>query len=178
MIVKAAFVHGRQILDAILVVAKAVEEKRLNKEQGVLLKLDLEKAYGKVNKEFLDAILELKGFGRKWRKWMKGCLMNTNIYVIINGKPRGKIRASRGLRQGDPLSPFLFTIVGDIISRSIHYCTEKKILKGWLVGKDRIPFSLLQYTDDTLVFCPYNASDLEVVGDSQPNFRWIGSCCK
>lgn len=118
------------------------------------MKPDLEKAYDKVSWEFLDTILAPKGFGHTWRMWIRGCLCNTNFSIIINGKPRGKIHASRGLWQGDPLSPFLFTIVGDALSRSIQYCIERNILKGFSVGKNRVEVSMLQFTDDTLIFCP------------------------
>lgn len=67
---------------------------------------------------------------------------------------------TRGLRQKDPLSPFLFTIVGDAISKSVHFCLKKKILNGWLIGKDRAVISMLQYADDTLIFYPSNALDI------------------
>lgn len=62
--------------------------------------------------------------------------------------------ATRGLRQGDPLSPFLFTIIGDALSRSVQLYLEKRILKGFVVGKNRVEVSLLQYADDILIFFP------------------------
>ena len=69
-----AFVEGRQILDAILTASEAVDEWSLRGRKGVLLKLDLEKAYDKVDWSFLDMIMKLKGFGKRWRKWIWGCL--------------------------------------------------------------------------------------------------------
>ena len=63
-----AFVEGRQILDAILTASEAVDEWSLRGRKGVLLKLDLEKAYDKVDWSFLDMIMKLKGFGKRWRK--------------------------------------------------------------------------------------------------------------
>lgn len=71
---------------------------------------------------------------------------------MINGMPKGKIEAARGLRQGDPLSPFMFTIISDALSRSMQFCLEKKILKGLVIGRDKVEVSLLQYVDDTLIF--------------------------
>lgn len=81
--------------------------------------------------------------------------------VIVNERPRGKIVAFRGLRQGDLLSPFLFTIVGDAVSRSVQVCLERKVLNGWWIGNDSTVVSMLQYTDDTLVFCPNSVADIE-----------------
>ena len=53
------------------------------------------------------------------------------LKTLVNGRPRGKILAKRGIRQGDPLAPFLFTIVGDALSWLIHYCNEKRSLRGF-----------------------------------------------
>lgn len=88
-----------------------------------------------------------------WRKRIRGCLATSNFSIIINGRPRGKIHASRGLRQRDPLSPFLFTIIGDAVSRSMQLCLERRILKCFVVGKYRVEVLILQYADDTLIFC-------------------------
>lgn len=72
--------------------------------------------------------------------------------MIINGRPRGKILARRGLRQGDPLSPFLFTIVGDAL---INFCKERNIIKGFSIGSPAVEITHLQYADDVLIFCPF-----------------------
>lgn len=82
---------------------------------------------------------------------------------MINGKPRGKFVATRGLRQGDPLSLFLFIIVDYALSRMAHFCLERRILKGFVVGKKRVEslyYSILM-SDDTLVFCPNEDSALK-----------------
>lgn len=92
---QGAFVRNRKILDAVLVANEVIDEIRLKKKKGLVFKIDFEKAYVHVDWNFLDFILEKKGFGRKWRKWINGCLRSANFSVIINGRPREKLEATR-----------------------------------------------------------------------------------
>ncbi|KAM2004953.1 hypothetical protein FF1_000090 [Malus domestica] len=149
---QGAFVKGRQILDAVLVSNEVVEEVRQKKEEGLVFKIDFEKAYDHVDWSFLEDVLLRKGFGFRWRKWMLGCLGTANFSVLINGRPRGKFKASRGLRQGDPLSPFLFTLVVDVLSRMIEKAQGNHLIKGLRVGVDNVEISHLQFADDTIFF--------------------------
>ncbi|KAK9927793.1 hypothetical protein M0R45_024959 [Rubus argutus] len=149
-IAQGAFVKGRQILDAVLVANEVVEETKKKKNEGLFLKVDFEKAYDHIEWTFLDHVLEQKGFGQRWRKWIGGCLQSANFSIMINGRPRGKFSASRGLRQGDPLSPFLFTLVVDVLSRLLEKAKETKIIEGLVVGRERVEVSHLQFADDTI----------------------------
>ncbi|RVW41858.1 putative ribonuclease H protein [Vitis vinifera] len=72
--------------------------------------------------------------------------------ILVNGNAKGWVKASRGLRQGDPLSPFLFTLVADVLSRLMIRAEEAGITEGFLVGRDRTRVSLLQFADDTIFF--------------------------
>lgn len=69
-----------------------------------------------------------------------GCFSSTNFSIIVNGRPWGKIIAKKGIRQEDLLAPFLFTIVGDALSSLVHYCNEKRTIKGFSFGNS--PFEL------------------------------------
>ena len=149
---QGAFMKGRQILDAVLIANEVVEDVRKKKDEGLVFKIDFEKAYDHVEWAFLDDVLGKKGFGLRWRRWIMGCLSSANFSILINGRPRGKFMASRGLRQGDPLSPFLFTIVVDVLSRLMEKAQELELIKGLVVGRESIEISHLQFADDTIFF--------------------------
>ena len=113
---QGAFLAGRHILDQVLIANEAIEDIRLKNKEGVILKLDSEKAYGHVDRDFLDKVMMKKGFGWQWRMWMWGCVRNVQYCIMVNGS---FILATRGLRQGDPPSPFLFLLV-DVLGRLIN----------------------------------------------------------
>ena len=74
---------------------------------------------------------------------MRGCLSFTSFAILVNGSDKGWIKASRGLRQGDPLSPFLFTVEVDVLSRIIFREEERGLIEGFLVGRYRTKASIL-----------------------------------
>lgn len=90
-----------------------------------------------------------KGFSSKWRPWVHGCLVTAHFSILLNGTPKGFFLASRGLRQGDPLSPFLFTLVADSLTQIINYAESIGLVKGFHVGEDKVNVSHLQFADDT-----------------------------
>ncbi|RVW39554.1 Transposon TX1 uncharacterized 149 kDa protein [Vitis vinifera] len=132
---QGAFVQGRQILDAVLIANEIVDERRRSGEEGVVFKIDFEKAYDHVKWDFLDHVLEKKGFSPRWRKWMSGCLSSVSYAILVNGSAKGWVKASRGLRQGDPLSPFLFTLVADVLSRMLMRAEERNMMEGFRGGR-------------------------------------------
>lgn len=73
----------------------------------------MEKAYDRVDWDFLLYMLQRMGFRAKWVRWIQECISSAKFSVLINGAPHGYFSAHRGIRQGDPLSPFLFSIVGE-----------------------------------------------------------------
>lgn len=105
-----AFLKGRQILDASLLANELVDSRVKQKQPGIQCKLDIEKSYDHVNWNFLLKILKDMGFGSRWIKWISFCISSVKFSLIINGNIEGFFQSHWGLRQGDPMSPFLFVL--------------------------------------------------------------------
>ena len=127
------FVEGRQILNAILIANEVVDSRLKSNESGVLCKLDIEKAYDHVNCKFLFPVLRNMGFGEKWIKWVEWCISNVKFYVLVNGSPLGFFQSSRGLKQGDLISPYLFVIAMEVFSCLLKRAISGGYLSGWRV---------------------------------------------
>ncbi|RVW74568.1 LINE-1 retrotransposable element ORF2 protein [Vitis vinifera] len=132
-------------------------------EEGVVFKIDFEKAYDHVKWDFLDHVLEKKGFSSKWRSWMRGCLSSVSYAILVNGNAKGWVKAARSLRQGDPLSPFLFTIVADVLSRMLLKAEERNLLEGFRVSRNRCRVTHLQFADDTILFANPREEELQTL---------------
>ena len=162
-----AFVKGRQILDSVLIANECLDSRLKSVNPGVLCKLDMEKAYDHVNWNFLLYLLKRYGFGEKWCMWIKQCISTVRFSVLINGASCGYFGSSRGVRQGDPLSPFLFVLVMEAFNRMIGAITSRGLISGFLVGsceQTRVVVSHLLFANDTLVFCGADDSQIRHIG--------------
>lgn len=136
-------------MDAVLSANKEVDSRNSQKKPGVLCKLDIYKAYDHVNWKYLLKMLNLIGFGQKWLNWIKICISTVRFLVLINGIPEGFFQTQRGLRQGDPLSPFLFLITIEGLNNMIKTAN----LRGWLRGFDVAREGTERLESHTLAVC-------------------------
>ena len=92
------------------------------------------------------------GFGVKWRKWINGFLKSAKYSVLINGRPTKEFGISKGVRQGDPLSPFLFIIAMEGLSVAMRAACERGVFQGLKIPNGGLIISHLLYDDDDALF--------------------------
>ncbi|GAU14707.1 hypothetical protein TSUD_203560 [Trifolium subterraneum] len=149
---QTAFVRDRQILDGILIANEVVDEARRTKKELLLFKVDFEKAYDSVDWGYLDVVMGRMGFPTLWRKWIKECVCTATASVLVNGRPIDEFPLERGLRQRDPLSPFLFLLAAEGLHVLMEAMEAQNLFVGYRVGNSApISVSHLQFADDTLL---------------------------
>ena len=151
-----SFVGRRQILDSVLIANECLDSRLKSRLPGVVCKLDIEKTYDHVNWEALSYLLGRMGFRVKWRGWIKACVTSVCFSVLVNGSPEGFFGSSCGLRQGDPLSPLLFLLIMEVLSRLLKKSEECNLIRGFQVGSVNsvgLRISHLLFADDTILFC-------------------------
>ncbi|GJV63547.1 RNA-directed DNA polymerase, eukaryota [Tanacetum coccineum] len=124
---------------------------RHHKKEVMVFKVDFEKAFDSLRWDFLDLILDKIGFGSRWRAWINGFdLLFGPTSVLVNGSPTEEFEIFRGLRQGDPLSPFLFILAMEGLHAYTCKAEALGLFKGVHFGSDNLCISHLMYADDVI----------------------------
>ncbi|GKV24110.1 hypothetical protein SLEP1_g33762 [Rubroshorea leprosula] len=168
-----AFIKGRQLVDGVVIANEVIDEAKRKKKRSFLFKVDFEKAYDKVSWDFLDYMLMRMGFCCTWRGWILECLQSSMVSVLVNGSPSRQFPVSKGLRQGDPLSPFLFLIVAEGLNGLTSSAVEKELYKGVTVGKDAVMVTHLQFADDTIFFGEATEDNIMVIKSIMRSFELL-----
>jgi hypothetical protein len=124
------------------------------------LKLDLIKAYDHVDWGFLRLVLLQVGLSLEATDWILGCVTSANFVVLINGRPTNFFKSNRGLRQGCPLSPLLFLLVIEGLSRAIQEQVREKNIEGIVVARG-LNITHLMFVDDVILFGSGNFEEWE-----------------
>jgi hypothetical protein len=149
---QTAFMHGRHILEGVVVLHETTHELHQKKMDGVLFKIDFEKAYDKVKWPFLQQALRMKGFAQHWRNSVMQFIQGGSVGIRVNDDIGHYFQTKKGLRQGDPLSPMLFNIVVDMLAILIARAKEDGQVGGLIPHLIEGGVSILQYADDTILF--------------------------
>lgn len=110
---QSAFIKGRYIIDSAVILHEVMHELRQQHQQGVIMKIDFEKAYDRVNWGFLEEVMQAKGFHEQFISWVMLSVKSGRVCININGQHGPYFRTYRGLRQGAPISPILFNLAAD-----------------------------------------------------------------
>ncbi|GKC32603.1 putative RNA-directed DNA polymerase, eukaryota, reverse transcriptase zinc-binding domain protein [Tanacetum coccineum] len=158
---QSAFISGRQILDGPLILSEVIEWYKKKKKKMLLFKVDFEKAFDSVSWRFLDHVMERLGFSSTWRKWIMAGLKSSRASILVNGSPTSEFSLKRGLRQGDPLSPFLFIIVMEGLHIALKDGLTANLFQGVKIGSSEIRLSHLFYADDVIILSEWNQCDMD-----------------
>jgi hypothetical protein len=140
------FLKGRRIQDAIATAHECLHSIKQKNLKALVLKLDIHKAFDHIDWDFLRLILFSVGFEEKFSNWILSCVTNANIGVLINGEPSNFFKSERGLRQGCPLSPFLFILIMQGLSQLLAKRVEEQQLTNLVVywmSLERIPAKII-----------------------------------
>ncbi|GJX20047.1 RNA-directed DNA polymerase, eukaryota, reverse transcriptase zinc-binding domain protein [Tanacetum coccineum] len=147
--VQSAFVVDRQILDGPFILDEVLQWCRRKKKHALIFKVNFEKAFDSVRWDFVDDVLNKFGFGKRWRTWIQSCLRSSRGSILVNGSPTEEFQFFRGLKQGDPLSPFLFIL----IMKSLHISFQRVVDAGMFTRikiNSMVNLSHLFYADDAI----------------------------
>ncbi|XP_068477366.1 uncharacterized protein [Phaseolus vulgaris] len=157
---QSTFLEGRGLLDSVLVANEVLEEYKRKRKSCVFFKVDYEKAYHSISWDFIYYMLDQLGFCAKWIRWIKCYLESASVSVLVNGSPTREFTPRKGLRQDDPLAPFLFLLVAEGLVGVSRMAKEKNLIDSLEVGRARVKVNMLQYADDTLFFCEANTKSI------------------
>ncbi|XP_010501979.1 PREDICTED: uncharacterized protein LOC104779321 [Camelina sativa] len=162
---QSAFVEGRLIMDNILIAQEMFHGLRTSSCKGkfMAIKTDMSKAYDRVEWSFIENLLRKFGFCEKWISWVMWYVTSVQYKVLLNGQPHGSILPSRGLRQGDPLSPYLFILCTEVLIANFRKAERSKLIIGIKVSIACPAVSHLLFADDSLFFCRATKEQCEIV---------------
>jgi hypothetical protein len=127
----------------------------------VVLKLDFEKAYDKINCDFLIQCLEKIGFNSTWCKWINKLLHDGTVSMKMNNEIGPYFTIHKGVRQGEPLSPLLFNFVVHVLTRMVLSAQQHGLVIGMIDHLISNCVAILQYVDDTIIFLENSVEKLE-----------------
>ncbi|GKB70054.1 RNA-directed DNA polymerase, eukaryota [Tanacetum coccineum] len=147
--IQSAFVSNCNILDGSFLLNELLSWCKHKNRSALIFKVDSEKAADSVKWVYLLDTLQAFGFGKKWWNWINGCLQTATGSVLVNGSPSSEFQFFKGLKQGDPISPFLFILIMETLHLSFSRVINAGLFKGISINQS-FSISHLFYADDAV----------------------------
>lgn len=174
---QSTFIPSRHITDNTIIDHELMFYMNSTKAKHgyMALKIDMAKAYDHVEWSLLKCLLLAHGFAPHLTDLILNCVSTPSYSLLLNGSAHGHFTASRGIRQGDPLSPALSTICFDLLSRILTKAENDGKIHGIKVSRTSPPISHLMYADDLNIYCKATASEAQEVAHCLRTFcDWSG----
>ncbi|XP_039031706.1 uncharacterized protein LOC120166515 [Hibiscus syriacus] len=150
---QSIFLKGRNVFDNTLLAQELVRGYTRKKiSPRCALKIDLQKAFDSLNWDFVRIVLHALGLPEKFIGWILACITNPSYSIVFNGTLAGYFKGARGVRQGDPLSPYIFVLAMNILSSLLNVAAKKGVFSYHPKCK-KVGLTHLCFADDLLIFC-------------------------
>lgn len=157
---QSAFLPDRNIHHSLVMLGEMLNQATISGEEFVLLKLDVVKAFDKMEWSFLLEVLERGGFAGTLTRFLRANFASASSAILLNGTPTGKISLARSVRQGCPLSPLLFILAFDVLSTMLQNAADSGTIEGVIFPNTGIHSQHNMFADDTSVVMKAKAANV------------------
>lgn len=174
---QSAFISGRWIAENSVLAQEIMTtlKRKIGKGGLMGLKLDMSKAYDHIEWTFLHKVLLSNGFNDKFCKLIMFCLSSVFFSILLNGSPLKSFKSECGLRQGDPLSPYLFNLCSEVLTKLLLREENRGTLHGIKISRQAPAISHLMFADDTMIFCRANTREATSILNCLDTYeKWSG----
>ncbi|XP_022023605.1 uncharacterized protein LOC110923858 [Helianthus annuus] len=169
---QSAFVPGRRISDNVMLTQELMHNyHRQSGPPRCAMKVDIQKAYDTVDWRFLRDVLHGFGFNQRFILWIMECITTTSFSISVNGNVHGYFKGKRGLRQGDPMSPYLFTMVMEILTLILNKAAELDSSFRFHNKCEKQMIINVCFADDLFLFARGDVGSVKVVMRSLKQFE-------
>jgi retron-type reverse transcriptase len=145
------FIKDRSMDDCLTWAFEYLYLCKASKKEMVILKLDFEKTFDKIEHEAIMRVMQQKGVGAKWQHWMKMIMESSTSAILLNGVLNKVFHCKRGVRQGDPLSPILFVLVVNLLYSIVKSALHRGVPTLPIPERCETDFPIVQYADIPLL---------------------------